>query len=138
MFSTIELIGIQIADFLKTFDFSEKAEFLLVPDFDFQEIKDLRILVVPQSFTADNSGSATRGGTDDRYKMNIGICKRVKKQEEITGLLVLTERIFNVLKRKKIGNFYIVSVENDPVYDMNSLRTSKVFVSVLTANIKVL
>ena len=138
MKSTIEKIGTEISAFMQNIAGCEDTEFILVPYFDLSQVKKLKIIVTPEAWTTDNTGSATRGCVSTKYKFNIGIFKKVKDDSEISDLLCLVELISKSLERKTIAGFFITSVENDPVYDMNSLRTSKVFVSALTANIKVL
>ena len=138
MNSTIEKIGTDISAFMRNIAGCEDTEFILVPDFDLSQVKKLIIIVTPESWTTDNTGSATRGCVSTKYKFNIGVFNKIKNNSEISDLLCLVELISKSLKRKKIAEFFITSVENDPVYDMNLLRTSKIFVSALTVNIKVL
>ena len=117
---------------------AECTVFDLVPYFSFSEMKQLRIVVAPQSLARTNQGAASREGNDKTVKINIAIMKKCVSKSEIPDLLFFTEKIADALNRKVISASLVISVEFDPVYDPDVFRRDKVFCSVCTLTLKVL
>ena len=109
----------------------------LVPDYNLSQIKDLRIIVAPQSFSRGNSGSASRSGPERQIKVNIAVLQKCRSKTDIPRLLILTENIADGIERKSIPGGIILSIDNDPIYDPNIFQNMKIFIAVMTATIKV-
>ena len=114
------------------------AQMDLVPEYDISQVKDLRIVVTPQSSICGNSGMADRSSPARSVKVNIAIMQRLPGKDSIPEMLSFTESIAMNLERRRIDNGYITVVECDPIYDAVVFRQSKIFIAILTVTVKVM
>ena len=136
--ATVIDIGEALTAKIQTVTGASAAVFDLVPDFGLAQVSDLKIIVTPQAYTRGNKGAASRETPDTTCKINIAIMKKCGSKADIPDLLELTENIAKAIERQIIGNGLVLSVEFDPIYSMDIFQQMKVFMSVCTANIKVI
>ena len=136
--ATVIEIGEAITEKIRTIGGAENVSFDLVLDFPLPHIRELKIIVAPQSYTRGNKGAASRENPDEAVKFNIAILKKCSGATEIPDMLLLTETIAKGIERQIISRGIVTQVEFDPLYDAENFRTMKVFVAVCTATVKVL
>ena len=139
MSSAIIQIAEDVAAKVNAIQFDETALVAVVdlaPDFDLAKIKERRIVVSPQSYVRTN---IARGESGSSAKINVCVCEKITLLQ-IADRLDLVETIARGLERQQLAGAgaLVTSVEFDPVYDANLLRSTHVFVSVCTVTVKVI
>lgn len=107
-----------------------------VPDFPLDKVKQRRIIVTPHGSTRSN---LTRGRSDVEGRIEVGIVEKIALAD-IDDRLLLVETIVKALERLTLPTkaAKIIQIENDPAYDAELLRTTRVFLSVIVCTVKVL
>jgi hypothetical protein len=114
------------------------AERTLLPLFELQELKVLKVSVVPKSRKITQG---TRVHTIEEIEVDIGIQKKISDDSELVNLLKLTEDMAALFIPERLTNFpgaICVKKENDPIYDPEHLRQFNQFTSVITLTFKVM
>lgn len=91
----------------------------------------IHVTVVPNS---TKYSRATRGETSRPTRVDIGVQRKVTKDEEIAAMLLLVERMAKSVigLRSTDANALCIAVDNDPVYAPDHLEEKRLFTSVLT------
>lgn len=126
----------EITTVIRTVNGAECAVLDLVPEMDLDQVRNLQIVVTPQGKTRTNQGGANRATPERTVKVNIAIMKRLQNKNQIPDMLNLAEAVEKSIERRRIGNGIVTHVEMDPIYDTEVFRRCKVFIAVMTANIK--
>lgn len=136
--SKIENVAKDITALIRTADGAECAVLDLVPDLDLSQVRDLQIIVTPQGYSRPNTGAATRAAPDQIVTVNIAVMKKCANESEIPGMLDLVEAVAAAIERQQVSIGIVTAVENDPIYDVTIFRQKKIFLSIMTATVKVL
>ena len=111
----------------------------VAPDFDLAQVKQRKIIVMPQSYSRNN---ATRGDSGASAKVNVCLIEKIAIAEAESRVSIM-ETVASALERQPLmdgGAPYalVTAVEFDPVYDAQLLRNSRVFLSICTVTVKVI
>lgn len=107
------------------------------PEVDFSTLQDRKILVVPSSLQRMN---ADRGSTSLVVKVGVCYAERIS-EGEIAGRIGLVETMAEGLSRRMLlrenqGYAFLSAVEFEAMYDVELLRSSRVFFSMFTVTAK--
>jgi len=107
----------------------------LVPDYSSEKIKNLTVVVTPDTVTSD---IVTFDGNERVRTVSIGLMDRIK-QNELDNHIAIVEEIMDKLESEDrlpddLGS--IILVEADPLYDIDRMRSKKIFVSILKVTVK--
>lgn len=108
------------------------------PVFDLQEMKDLRVTVVPKGVELTTAG---RGLTQSDLQIDIGVQKKLAAADnaEIDGLMGLVQEIAEFIRATgRFGDASWMKTENAPVYSQEHLGELRQFTSVLTLTLRVM
>lgn len=136
--SKIANVAGEIATLIRNAEGAQCAVLDFIPDLDLSQVRELRIIVTPQGYSRPNTGAATRAAPDQIVTVNIAVLKKCVDENEITGMLDLVENVAASVERKQVSCGLITAVENDPIYDVTIFRQKKIFLSIMTATVKVL
>lgn len=117
------------------FSMAVEAERTYVPIFELEGMDTLRVPVV---FRADASQRADRTRWQRDYRIEVGILKRVSRDDqkaEADELTALVEEMAEYFRTSRplsaLQQFHCAMVENDPVYDPEHLDRLSQFTSLL-------
>jgi hypothetical protein len=102
------------------------------PIFDLEELKTLRVTVVPKGIAI---GSLSRISNQYDTSIDIAVQKRAADQAELDVLMLLVQEIADHLRLRRLTPFpgaLWQKTENTPVYSPEHLEQKQVFTSVLT------
>lgn len=107
----------------------------LVPDYSSEKIKNLTVVVTPDTVTSD---IVTFDGNERVRTVSIGLMDRIT-QNELDNHIAIVEEIMDKLESEDrlpddLGS--IILVEADPLYDIDRMRSKKIFVSILKVTVK--
>lgn len=106
--------------------------------FDLQEMKDLRVTVVPKGLELITAG---RGMAQSDVQIDIGVQKKLATGDdaEIDELMGLVQEIAEFIRTtRQFGDAVWVKTENTPIYSQEHLGELRQFTSVLTLTLKVM
>lgn len=106
------------------------------PSFEARELKNITVSVAPQELS---SKPFTRASWQRDPVIDIGIQKKVGPdfETELPALIEVTEKIAKSFENwQPADNIICLSSSIDPIYDAASLRTSGIFVSVISLSLK--
>lgn len=106
--------------------------------FDLQEMKDLRVTVVPKGLELITAG---RGMAQSDVQIDIGVQKKLATGDdaEIDELMGLVQEIAELIRTtRQFGDAVWVKTENTPIYSQEHLGELRQFTSVLTLTLKVM
>lgn len=137
--STIIAIADAVAAHLNAGTFSQpiSAQRIYQPAFTLEELKDLRVSVVPRS---TGITTATRDSSTFECAVDVGVQKKIGEEGEIDGLLDLVEEIADHLRLKRLPDApdaAWVAISHDPVVSAEALNEHRAFTSVLTVTYRV-
>ncbi len=117
-----------------TFSQSLAAERRVLPEFDLQDLAELKVTVVPKS--VEISG-VTRASAQYEIAVDIGVQKKLGKDldAEVAVLGTLVDQLADYLRSRSLEQAPYaawVCIANDPVYAPEHLAERRVFTSVLT------
>jgi len=137
--STIIAIADAVAAHLNAGTFSQpiSAERVYQPAFTLEELKDLRVSVVPRSTAIT---TASRDSSTFECAVDVGVQKKIGDESEINGLLDLVEEIADHLRLKRLPGApeaAWVAITHEPVASTDALVEHRAFTSVLTVTYRV-
>ena len=106
--------------------------------FDLQEMKDLRVTVVPKGLELTTAG---RGVAQSDVQIDIGVQRKLATaaDAEIDELMALVEEIAEFVRTtRQFGYATWVKTENTPIYSQEHLGELRQFTSVLTLTLRVM
>jgi hypothetical protein len=106
--------------------------------FDLQEMKDLRVTVVPKGLELITAG---RGVAQSDVQIDIGVQKKLTTGDdvEIDELMGLVQEIVEFVRAtRQFGDAVWVKTENTPIYSQEHLGELRQFTSVLTLTLRVM
>ncbi|QDU33046.1 hypothetical protein KS4_10870 [Poriferisphaera corsica] len=119
-----------------TFSQSFTAQRSVLPLFDLEDLKELKVTVVPKSVEINGS---TRSVSQYDITVDIGIQRKLSNSStvdaQVESLGMLVDEIAEYLRQRKLTSAAFaawVSSTNDPVYAVEHLAEKRVFTSVLT------
>ncbi len=135
--STITAIADAVTVHINTGTFSQPltAVRMFQPAFTLEDLKDLRISVVPRTL---QMSPVTRDSLAIEYVVDVGVQKKLPADgadAAIDELLVLVEAIADRLRFKRLEGFpdaAWVGISNEPVVSSEALEQHRVFTSVLS------
>lgn len=135
--STIVAIADAVTAHINAGAFSQpvNAQRLFQPAFTLEDLKDLRVSVVPRSTTI---AAASRDSSTYECVIDVGVQKKVPPENEsaeIDALLGLVEEIADHLRLERLPGApeaAWVSIAHEPVVSSESLEQHRVFTSVLS------
>src|SRR5690606_879281 len=119
----------------------------VLPEYDLEELQDLRVTVVPASIAIEGS---TRSVSQHDVRIDIGIQKKLTTagtaiDTEVAQLCDLVEEIGAYLKRRPLAallgvlpGVVWVRMENEPIYAADHLAQQRTFTSVLSLTYRTL
>ena len=107
-----------------------------VPDLPLSKVKQRQIIVTPYGYSRD---PLARGRSDVGARIEVGIVEKIALSD-VDDRLLLVETIMKALDRLTLTTkaAKIIRIECDPMYDAQILKTTRVFLSVITCTVKVL
>jgi len=140
--STIVAIADAVAAHINAGAFSQpvNAQRLFQPAFTLEDLKDLRVSVVPR---ATAIAAASRDSSVFECVIDVGVQKKVppeNERAEIDGLLGLVEEIADHLRLGRLPGApeaAWVSIAHEPVVSSESLEQHRAFTSVLSVTYRV-
>lgn len=108
-----------------------RAQVEAAPDYDLPELAKMKIPVVPSSLEL---GARDRVNMENTVKIDIGIFKRIKSEDEIRELVKLEERIAGAFYRRRLVEIpaaMCIGAAVDPLYDSDLLRERRQFTGVI-------
>lgn len=113
-----------------------RAEVNLFPDFRFEKIRELKVIVCPNILKQKN---LDRVSSEYLVKVNIGVMKRLADVSgELPELIDLVENIGKKLERKKLDGGTVISTDYEPIYDSAAIARYNCFFSICSATVKVI
>lgn len=120
-----------------TFGQPISAQRVYQPAFTLEELKDLRVSVVPRSTAIT---TASRDSSTFECAVDVGIQKKIGEEGEIDGLLDLVEELADHLRLTRLAGApeaAWVGISHDPVVSSDALNEHRAFTSVLTVTYRV-
>lgn len=132
--STIIAIADAVAAHLNAGTFSQpiSAQRVYQPAFTLEELKDLRVSVVPRS---TGITTATRDSSTFECAVDVGVQKKIGEESELDGLLDLMEEVADHLRLKRLPDApdaAWLAIAHEPVVSAEALTEHRAFTSVLT------
>jgi len=117
-----------------TFSETFTAERCVLPEFDLEDLGELKVTVVPKSVEITSS---TRAASQYEIAVDVGVQKKLGKDldAEVAALGTLVDEIADYLCRRTLSAASFaawVGITNEPVYAPEHLAEQRVFTSVLT------
>ena len=117
-----------------TFSESFLAQRRVLPEFDLEDLAELKVSVVPKSVEITGS---TRAASQYEVAVDVGVQKKLSKDldAEVAALGTLVDEMADYLRRRTLDQapFAVwVGIRNEPVYVPEHLAERRVFTSVLT------
>jgi len=106
------------------------------PGYELEQLKELRITVVPRGM--EQTG-ATRAMTQRDVQIDIGIQKKLAQTNaaEVDALLDLVQQMADHIRTvRQFGPAIWVKTENTPIYSVEHMEQLRVFTSVLTLTLR--
>jgi hypothetical protein len=137
--STILAIADAVVAHLNAGTFSQpvSAQRVYQPAFTLEELKDLRVSVVPRS---TGITTASRDSSTFECAVDVGIQKKIGEENEIDGLLDLVEELADHLRLKRLPgapDAAWVGIAHEPVVSTEALNEHRAFTSVLAVTYRV-
>lgn len=137
--STIIAIADAVVAHLNAGTFSQpvSAQRVYQPAFTLEELKDLRVSVVPR---ATGITTASRDSSTFECAVDVGIQKKIGEENEIDGLLDLVEELADHLRLKRLPgapDAAWVGIAHDPIVSTEALNEHRTFTSVLAVTYRV-
>jgi len=108
------------------------------PVFELQDMKDLRVTVVPKAVELTIAG---RGLAQSDVQIDIGVQKKLTDTDdaEIDALMDLVQEIADFLRATgRFGDAAWIKTDNAPIYSQEHLGELRQFTSVLTLTLRVM
>ncbi len=107
------------------------AQRMALPLFTLEEMKDLRVTVVPREIARS---ILDRARDEEEVRVDVAVQKKVASAAvaEVDPLLALVQEISDFLNRRAMGTAMWKGTENKPVYAPEHLHEKQQFTSVLT------
>lgn len=122
-----------VASIVQTVEGASCAKLSFVPDLDLAKIRKLEIHVVPEVGSRE---IITRAATKCETHVGVAILKKLGKESDIEGMLLLEEEIAEALERAPIDNgFRVMRVDFSPLYDPAVFRSLRVFMGVVLVTV---
>lgn len=122
-----------------SFSQSFNAERDYLPVFELDDIKDLRVTVVPKGIAIQATG---RNSNQHDVEIDIAVQKKLTKTDatEIDPLMALVEEIADRFRFKRFTSPDAVWIrtQNEPVYAQEHLDQFRVFTSLLTLTFRII
>jgi len=117
-----------------TFSETFSAQRRVLPEFDLEDLAELKVSVVPKSVEITGS---TRAASQYEVAVDVGVQKKLGKDldAEVAALGTLVDEMADYLRRRTLQQapFAVwVGITNEPVYVPEHLAERRVFTSVLT------
>jgi len=117
-----------------TFSEPLTAQRRVLPEFDLQDLVELKVTVVPKSVEITGS---TRSASQYEIAIDVGVQKKLGKDldTEVATLGTLLDEMADYLRNRTLDQAQFarwVGIRNDPVYAPEHLAEQRVFTSVLT------
>ncbi len=137
--STIIAIADAVVSHLNAGTFSQpvSAQRMYQPAFTLEELKDLRVSVVPRS---TGITTASRDSSTFECAVEVGIQKKIGDESEIDGLLDLVEELADHLRLTRLPgapDAAWVGIAHEPVVSAEALNEHHAFTSVLAVTYRV-
>lgn len=137
--STIIAIADAVVAHLNAGTFSQpvSAQRVYQPAFTLEELKELRVSVVPRS---TGITTASRDSSTFECAVDVGIQKKIGEENEIDGLLDLVEELADHLRLKRLPgapDAAWVGIAHEPVVSTEALNEHRAFTSVLAVTYRV-
>lgn len=113
------------------------AQRLFQPAFTLEDLKDLRVTVVPRTTAIS---AASRDSSTFECGIDVGVQKKIADEAEIDGLLDLTEEIGDHIRLKRLPDApeaAWVGIAQEPVVSSEALEQHRTFASVLSVTYRV-
>lgn len=123
-----------------TFSQTFQAERHYLPVYELEDIKDLRVTVVPKGTAIQSAG---RGSNQHDVEIDVAVQKKLTKTEptEIDPLIALVEELADQFRLKRLASYpnaVWTRTQNEPVYAAEHLDQYRVFTSILTLTFRVI
>lgn len=123
-----------------TFSQSFTAERHYLPVYELEDIKDLRVTVVPKGVTIQSTG---RNSNQHDAAIDIAVQKKLDAIDSSTidPLMALVDEIADSFRFKRLDSYpnaIWVNTQNQPVYAPEHLDQLRVFTSILTLTFRVI
>jgi hypothetical protein len=123
-----------------TFSWTFTARRDYLPIYELEDVKDLRVTVVPKGVAIQSSG---RNSNQHDVEIDVAVQKKLAKVEaaEIDPLIALVEEIADHFRFKRLISYTSavwIKTENEPVYAPEHLDQFRVFTSILTLTFRVI
>lgn len=108
------------------------------PVFELQDMKDLRVTVVPKAVELTTAG---RGLAQSDVQIDIGVQKKLADTDdaEIDALMGLVQEIADFIRATgRFGDAAWIKTDNAPIYSQEHLGELRQFTSVLTLTLRVM
>ncbi len=108
------------------------------PVFELQDMKDLRVTVVPKAVELTTAG---RGLAQSDVQIDIGVQKKLADADdaEIDALMDLVQEIADFIRATgRFGDAAWMKTDNAPIYSQEHLGELRQFTSVLTLTLRVM
>ena len=108
------------------------------PVFELQDMKDLRVTVVPKAVELTTAG---RGLAQSDVQIDIGVQKKLADTDdaEIDALMGLVQEIADLIRATgRFGDAAWIKTDNAPIYSQEHLGDLRQFTSVLTLTLRVM
>lgn len=107
-----------------------------LPRFDLGDLATLRVTVVAIDLAREPLARSIEKGA---YRIDVGVQKRLASERaaEIDPLMYLVQEITDFVYLKPLASYdaaFCVAMENKPLFDLEHMRKSRVFTSVLSFN----
>jgi len=117
-----------------TFSETFTAERCVLPEFDLQDLAELKVTVVPKSVEITGS---TRAASQYEIAVDVGVQKKLGKDldAEVAALGMLVDEVADYLRKRTLDQAPFamwIGITNDPVYAPEHLAEQRVFTSILT------
>lgn len=110
-----------------------------LPEFELDDIKDLRVTVVPKAVAIQAIG---RNSNQHDVDIDVAVQKKLTKTDatEIDPLLALVEEIADRFRFKRLmsPDAVWIRTQNEPVYAQEHLDQFRVFTSLLTLTFRII
>jgi len=137
--STIIAIADAVVSHLNAGSFSQpvSAQRMYQPAFTLEDLKDLRVSVVPRS---TGITTASRDSSTFECAVDVGIQKKIGDESEIDGLLDLVEELADHLRLTRLPgapDAAWVGIAHEPVVSAEAFNEHRAFTSVLAVTYRV-
>lgn len=125
----ISNIANKVAEHLKDYG----AEVMYAPNFELYAMQGKKVIVLP--YGKKRKITSRIAYTNDCV-LHIAVIKKCRNEAEVPELVSEVEEIGNKILKSKVDSSICVSIEYEPLYSSDDLRTNKLFIGVIQADFR--